>query len=263
MLLPGLQGEDIAALARGVYGLSDDPARHATDELVPRREKSVVRSGEGLVVARTLALPDRHAAAVCSRGFQHSQRDRIDVGDGDRTGVVRCGGEVWGRFEATEKVGLLEDDAGCGICSAAELARVCRAAAVRNLDDLESEAGCVGLHDLAHLRIRRLGDDDLGPTRRMLRDVASVRGNGRPVVAGGVRDVHPRELADGRLVLEDRLQHTLAHLGLIGRVRGEELTALKHRVDDGGDVMVVHARPEERELPGGVDIASRELLEQT
>src|SRR5207253_574974 len=51
VLLPGLQGEDIAALARGVYRLADDPARHAADELVPRSKEPVVGTGEGLIVA--------------------------------------------------------------------------------------------------------------------------------------------------------------------------------------------------------------------
>ena len=40
VLLAGLQGEDIAALARGVYRLADDPARHAADVLRARRRGS-------------------------------------------------------------------------------------------------------------------------------------------------------------------------------------------------------------------------------
>ena len=183
--------------------------------------------------------------------------------DGDRTGVVRNGREVRGRLEASEEVGLLEDHAGGFGGSSTELARVGRAPAMRNLDDLEPEAGCVCLHDLTHLRVRRLGDDHVRPTRRMLRDVAGVGCDSRPVVAGGVRDIHARQLADRRLVLENRLEHALAHLGLIRRVRGEELAALEHRVDNGGHVMVIHARAEKRELLGSVDIASCQLLELT
>src|SRR5213075_2455364 len=44
VLLPGLQGEDIAALARGVYRLADDPSRHPADELLARSEEAVVRA---------------------------------------------------------------------------------------------------------------------------------------------------------------------------------------------------------------------------
>src|SRR4051794_6572353 len=132
---------------------------------------------------------------------------------------------------------------------------------MRHLDDLESEADGVGLHDLSHLRFRRLRDDDLRPARRVLRDVTRVGGDGGAVVAGGVRDVHSRELADRGLVLEDRLQYALAHLGLVRRVRSEELAALQHRVDDGRHVVVVDACTEERQLPRRRHVPRLELGE--
>ena len=95
----------------------------------------------------------------------------------------------------------------------------------------------------------------------MLRDVASVCGDGRPVVAGRVRHVHAGQLADHRLVLEDRLEDALAHLRLVGRVRGQELAAPEDVVDDGWDVVVVDAGADERELLAGVDVPRRELLQ--
>ena len=64
----------------------------------------------------------------------------------------------------------------------------------------------------------------------------------RPVVARRVRDVHAGQLADRGLVLEDRLQHALAHLRLVRRVGGQELAALHHGVDDRRHVVVVDAR---------------------
>src|SRR5262249_47658429 len=69
-----------------------------------------------------------------------------------------------------------------------------RASVVGNLDDLEAESARVGADDLPHLRVRRLGDDDLGATGGLLGDEARIGGDGRPVVARGVRDVHAREL---------------------------------------------------------------------
>src|SRR5262249_5384100 len=42
VLLPGLQREDVAALARGVHRLADDPSGHAADEHLPCREEAVV-----------------------------------------------------------------------------------------------------------------------------------------------------------------------------------------------------------------------------
>ena len=71
----------------------------------------------------------------------------------------------------------------------------------------------------------------------------------------------PGELADRGLVLEDRLQDALAHLGLVRRVRGQELAALHHRVDDGRDVVVVDAAAEERQLLRRVDVPRGELGE--
>src|SRR2546423_15722083 len=72
VLLTGLKGQDIAALARGVYRLADDAPRHAADEFVARSEESVMRAGEGLIVARTLPFADRHAAAVGARRLEHA-----------------------------------------------------------------------------------------------------------------------------------------------------------------------------------------------
>ena len=97
----------------------------------------------------------------------------------------------------------------------------------------------------------------------VLRDEAGIRGDGRAVVPGRVGHVHPGQLADQRLVLEDRLQHALAHLGLIRRVRGQELAAGENDVHDRRDVVVVDPRPEEGELGARVDVPRRELLDVT
>ena len=77
MLLAGLQGEDIAALARGVYRLADDPAGQASDERRPRGEEPVVRPAVRLVVPRRLALADRDRAAVLARRFQDAEVEAI------------------------------------------------------------------------------------------------------------------------------------------------------------------------------------------
>ncbi len=176
-----------------------------------------------------------------------------------RAGLVRRGGELGSGLEVPEEVRLLEDHARRVACRLGELLGIGDPVAVRHLDDLEPEARREGLHDLAHLRVRRLGDDDLRTARHVLRDVAGVRGHGRAVVAGCVRDVHPGQLADRRLVLEDRLEHALAHLRLVRRVRGQELAALEHGVDDRGHVVVVDPRAEERDLVAHV--ACGELFE--
>ncbi len=133
---------------------------------------------------------------------------------------------------------------------------------MRNLDDLEPEAGRVRLHDLAHLRVERLREDDLRAVGDgVLGDEAGIGRDRRPVVAGCIGHVHPGQLADDGLVLEDRLQHPLAHLRLVRRVRREELASREDDVDDRGDVVVVDPRTEKRELGAGVDVSRSELLD--
>ncbi len=261
VLFAGLQGQDIAALTRGVERLADDPSGHATREFTAGGDEPVVRAGEGLVVARALSFADRDAAAVVSWRFENTEGHRVDVRDRYCFGVVCGGGEVRGGLETAEEVRLLEDDARGVGGRVPELVRIGGAVAVRNLHDLEPEARCVRLHDLAHLRIRGFGNDHLRSARRMLRDVTRIRRDGRPVVAGRIRNVHPGQLADHGLVLEDRLQDSLAHLRLVGRIGGEQLPALQHRVHDRGNVVVVDSGAEEGDLLRGVDVARSKLLE--
>jgi hypothetical protein len=73
--------------------------------------------------------------------------------------------------------------------------------------------------------------------------------------------VHPGQLADRGLVLEDRLEDALAHLGLVRRVRGQQLAALEHRVDRGRHVVVVDPGAEEAQLAARVRVPRGELLE--
>ena len=131
-----------------------------------------------------------------------------------------------------------------------------------DLDDLHPEARRVRLHDLTHHRVERLGEHDLRPAGVRPRHEARVGRDRRAVVARRVRDVHRRQLADRGLVLEDRLQHALAHLGLVRRVRRQELAAGEERVDDRRDVVVVDPHPEEAELARRVRVPLRELGER-
>ena len=50
------------------------------------------------------------------------------------------------------------------------------------------------------------------------------------VVHGRIGDVGAKQLADDRLKLEDRLEGPLGELGLVGGIRGVELTARAQRV---------------------------------
>ena len=222
-------------------------------------DEAVVRATVCLVVPGALAFPDRQRGAVGTGCLENSERDGIDVRDRQGAGLGSGCRQLGGGLEAAEEVRLLEDHArgvGGGL---AELVRVGDSAVVADLDDLEAEPGRVRLHDLPHLRAQCLAEDDLVAAGHVLRDEAGIGGDCCPVVAGRVRNVHAGQLADNRLVLEDRLQHPLAHLRLVGGVRGQELAAGEHRVDHRRDVVVVDPGAEERELLSGVHIALGEL----
>ena len=160
------------------------------------------------------------------------------------------------------KFGCWKKTAAASVATSATCLGVGRTVHVRDFDDLEPEPRRVGLHDLAHLRVERLRENDLRAVGDdVLGDEARVGRDRRAVVAGRVGHVHAGQLADHRLVLEDRLQHPLAHLRLVRRVGGEELAPREDDVHDRGDVVVVDPRPEERELGARVDVPRRELLD--
>ena len=163
MLLARLEREHEAALALEVGRLTDDPAGHAADELLAGGEKAVVRAAVALVVADRLPLADRHRAAVVPGRLEQAQRGEVDVRDGQRAALGRGGRELGRGLEAAEGVRLLEDrDRRVGGAAARRAGSVVPPV-VGDLDDLHPEARRVGLHDLAHHRVERLGEHDLRP----------------------------------------------------------------------------------------------------
>ena len=90
---------------------------------------------------------------------------------------------------------------------------------------------------------------------------AGVGGDRGAVVAGRVRHLHPGQLADHGLVLEDGLQYSLAQLRLVGRVGGQELRPRDDCLDDRRHVVVVNPGPEEGELAPDIDVALGQLYQ--
>ena len=64
-------------------------------------------------------------------------------------------------------------------------------------------------------------------------------------VKAGVGDIHAGQLADQRLIFEERLQAALAGFGLIGRVGRVEFAAAGDGIDDGRNEVVVAAAAQE------------------
>ena len=109
------------------------------------------------------------------------------------------------------------------------------------------------------MRVQAARDDQpLAPLARAERQVGG-RGDRRgPLVQRRVRDRQPGELRDRGLELEHHLQPALRDLGLVRRVRRQELRARDDRVDERRDVVVVHPGAEEADLRVGVGVARGE-----
>jgi hypothetical protein len=100
--------------------------------------------------------------------------------------------------------------------------------------------------------------DELAPVGGELGDVAR-RGDGAwALVHRRVGERKPGQLADRGLIFEHRLQPALRYLGLIRRVGRQVLRALDDRVDQRRDVVVIHARAEERDLVLGGHVLAGE-----
>ena len=76
----------------------------------------------------------------------------------------------------------------------------------------------------------------------------------------GVGDVHAGQLAEQRLVFEERLQAPLAGFGLISRIGGVVFAAAGDRIDHGGNEVIVTAAAEKADRILGGLVAPRQLL---
>ena len=158
VLLAGLQRQDIAAFARGVGRLADDPARQPARCSRPRRgEEAVVRAAVATgSCPRPAPRRSPSRSRSCPGASRHAERDRVDVRDrrarpasfaaAASSGAGSRQPKKFGCWKITQRGVRRPPPAG----SSGSV----DAAAVRHLDDLEPEAGRVGLDDLAHLRVQ-------------------------------------------------------------------------------------------------------------
>jgi hypothetical protein len=150
-------------------------------------------------------------------------------------------------FEDAKKVRRLEHHSGRFVVQGRfQTGRVDLAASPKsNFQDVQSHVARVRFQHLAILGVQRPRHDHAASPREPLRHQHGFRGGGRAGPHGSVRNLHPRELAHQRLKFKYCLQRALANLGLIRRVRSQELAALDQGICDHRAQMVVDARAEE------------------
>ena len=142
VLLAGLQGEDIAALARGVYRLADDPPWHASDELFARSEEAVVRPAEGREVAGRLSLAERERGSVAAGRLEHAERERgRRARSASAPASVAAATSSGAGSRQPKKFGCWKMTAAASAAARSEIVGIGHPGPVRHLDDLEAEAG--------------------------------------------------------------------------------------------------------------------------
>ena len=256
VLLAGLQGQHEAAPPVGVHGLPRDPARHPAQVLLGGAEEAERGTSEVEPASERLALADRDVDTAFPGRSQHPEGQRVDRGDRERARVLGGPGEGLEILDRAEEVRVLDEQGGgFRVERGAELARVREAALEANLDHLRAEAASVGAKRLAAVGMNATGDDQTPAPRGADRQVGGRGHRGGALVQRGVGHRQRAELRDRGLELEHHLEAALRDLGLVGRVRGQELRALCDRVHDCRHVVVVHPRPEEAELRVGVGVA--------
>ena len=263
VLLARLQRQHEAALAVGVDGLARDATGHAADVALGRGEEPERRAAEVKPVAERLALADADVGAEVARRLEDPERQRIGGDDEQRAGALGCLGQRSEILDRSQEVRLLEDDCGGVVVDGGgERVEVGRAMVVqRRLDDLGAEAGRVGEECGARMRMDAARDDDLPSPVLELRHVAGCGDGRRSLVDRGVRHRQSRQLRDRRLELEHHLQRPLRDLGLVRRVRRQELRAQDDGVDDRRHVVVVHPGADEGDLLVRVPVPSGERSE--
>ena len=251
MLLASLEGQHEPALALDIAGLAGDPARHLAHERLAGGKEPKRRAAEVQPIAERLSFADGDVNAAFAGRSQHRERQRIARADRQRPCRLGRGRERLDVLDSSHEVGLLHHDGADPIVERRQLGD---AILQRNLDDFHPPSARQRREHLSRMRVHPARDHEARPAGRELRHVTRGTHGARPLVDGGVGDGEPGQLRDRRLVFEHRLQATLGYLGLVGRVRSQELRALDDRVDKGRDVVVVHAGAEKRDLVIGRDV---------
>ena len=183
------------------------------------------------------------------------ERERVGGADHQRAGAGAGLGQLAQLLDRPEEVRLLHEHRG-GVVVDRRRQRLDVGGALggeRHLRHLHAVADGMRAQRATRVRVQPAARDQLGPARLELGQVAGGGDRARALVDRRVRHRQPGQLRDGGLELEHHLQAALGDLGLVGRVRREELRARQQVVDQRRHVVVVHAGAEEADL--GVRVA--------
>ena len=195
-------------------------------------------------------------------GPQHAERHRVARADGDRAAVLDARDQRLEVLDRAEEVRLREEDGRHVVAErVGERVRVGDAVAQRDLLDLDPPARAHRAQRLASVRVHPARDQEALALVVLVGEEAGGAERARALVERRVRDGQSGQLADRGLVLEHQLQGALGDLGLVRRVRRQELRAHDDRVHQRRHVVVVHARAEERQLVVGGDVARGQLAQ--
>ena len=261
VLLAGLQREDEAAAAVDVARLAGDPARHAADVLLGRGEEAERGAAEVEPVAERLALAERRRRRRTRRAAS-GRPSAIGSPATTTSAPASLAGAASASRSSTAPRKL-----GCWTKTAAVSSSTASASAAASVTPSSSptsttsapKPAAVGGERLAAVRVDAARDDEASaPGRARSRGRRRRRPTRAPRRAPAFATGSPVSSEIAVWNSNIACSAALGDLGLVGRVRGQELRARGDRVDDRRHVVVVHAGAEEAELGLGVGVARRE-----
>ena len=262
MLLAGGERQHVAAAALDVHRFPHQPSGHVADVLHVGGEHAQARAAEGARDTEALALAAGDVGALAAGALEYAEGQGLAEACHQKgSGRVRPVGEPGEFLDAAEEVGRLHGD-GREIPGVGEGSRVgYPVRAEGNFAHLDPGGRKVGPHHPAVERVHGARHGHLRPPRDPHGHEQRLGQGGGAVVHGGVGHLHAEQARGERLVFEDGLQRSLAHFGLIGRVRGHELRAGGQEAHRCRDVVIVAARADEHLVLGCHGHAAGQLVD--
>ncbi len=224
VLLARLQRETERGAPRVVLRHSDEAAGERPREFRPRGDEPGMRSTEAEGNTEPLRRADDDVRPLFSGRDHEATGEEIGRDDHETARLLHRPTE---RMQVTDLTGrrrrLDQHREGC-LASGHELLRIAHL-------DVDAERLRTRLDDRDRVRVAALVDDEAA--RRVLRRETArhrhrFRRGGGFVEQRRVRELHPREVADHRLEVQERLEAALRDLRLVRRVRRVPRRILEH-----------------------------------